>query len=61
LFFVRVIYSCRSGASDLPQIAALVGGLVSQEAIKLVTKQYIPLNGTCIFNGIRSSTSIVQG
>lgn len=53
--------SCRSGASDLPQIAALMGGLVAQEAIKLVTKQYVPLNGTCIFNGIRSTTSVVKG
>lgn len=53
--------SCRSGASDLPQIAALMGGLVAQEAIKLVTKQYVPLNGTCILNGIRSTTSVVKG
>lgn len=53
------ILSCRSGASDLPQIAALLGGLVAQESIKLITKQYIPLNGTSIFNGIRSTTGIV--
>ncbi|KAL8280567.1 hypothetical protein RQP46_006890 [Phenoliferia psychrophenolica] len=50
---------CRSGASDLPQIAALLGGLVAQESIKLITKQYIPLNGTVVFNGIRSTTGIV--
>ncbi|KAK4057494.1 hypothetical protein OIO90_001563 [Microbotryomycetes sp. JL221] len=51
---------CRAGASDLPQMAALLGGMVAQEAIKLITKQYVPLNGTCIFNGIRSTTSIIQ-
>lgn len=45
---------CRAGASDLPQIAALVGGLVGQEAIKMVTRQYVPLASTCIFNGIQS-------
>ncbi|KAM0750517.1 NEDD8-activating enzyme E1 regulatory subunit [Meredithblackwellia eburnea MCA 4105] len=50
---------CRSGASDLPQIAALLGGLVAQEAIKLVTKQYIPLNGTSIFNGIKSASGVI--
>jgi amyloid beta precursor protein binding protein 1 len=49
---------CRSGGTDLPQIAGLMGGLIAQEAIKLVTKQYVPLNGTCIFNGIRSTTSV---
>lgn len=53
--------SCRAGNSDLPQISALMGGLVSQEAIKLVTRQYVPLNATCIFNGIRSGTGIIKG
>ncbi|KAK4052714.1 hypothetical protein OIV83_002001 [Microbotryomycetes sp. JL201] len=52
---------CRAGAADLPQMAALLGGMVAQEAIKLITKQYVPLNGTCIVNGIRSTTSILQG
>lgn len=37
-----------------------MGGLVSQEVIKLITKQYIPLEGTCIFNGIRSTMSVVK-
>lgn len=54
-----LLHSCRSGASDLPQIAALMGGLVAQESIKLITKQYIPLNGTSVFNGIKSTTGIV--
>lgn len=53
--------SCRAGGSDLPQIAALLGGVVGQEAIKLVTKQYVPLNGTCVFDGIRSSMGVIQG
>ncbi|KAM0786806.1 hypothetical protein ACM66B_002238 [Microbotryomycetes sp. NB124-2] len=51
---------CRAGGSDLPQMAALLGGMVAQETIKLITKQYIPLNGTCVVNGIRSATSILQ-
>ncbi|KAI5478648.1 amyloid beta precursor protein binding protein 1 [Pseudohyphozyma bogoriensis] len=51
---------CRAGASDMPQIAALLGGLVAQEAIKLTTRQYIPLNSTCVFNGISSATGIVD-
>lgn len=51
---------CRAGSSDLPQIAALVGGLVSQEAIKLVTRQYVPLLATGVWNGVRASTGVIQ-
>ncbi|KAK4699471.1 hypothetical protein P7C70_g6789, partial [Phenoliferia sp. Uapishka_3] len=54
-----ILEICRCGASDLPQIAALMGGLVAQESIKLITRQYVPLNGTAVFNGIRSTTGIV--
>ncbi|EGG02509.1 uncharacterized protein MELLADRAFT_91342 [Melampsora larici-populina 98AG31] len=50
----------RAGGSELPQIAALIGGIVAQEAIKLISHQYIPLSGTCIFDGIKSSTSILH-
>lgn len=58
--FINVLHEiCRGGASDLPQIAALMGGLVAQEAIKLITRQYVPLNSTCVFNGIRSMTGII--
>ncbi|SCZ96749.1 BZ3500_MvSof-1268-A1-R1_Chr4-1g06682 [Microbotryum saponariae] len=51
---------CRAGGSDLPQIAALLGGMVAQEAIKIVTKQYGPLNGTCVLNGIASATGVIK-
>ena len=44
----------------MPQIAALMGGIVAQEAIKLTTRQYLALNGTCVFDGIKSRTSIVS-
>ncbi|GAA5865166.1 hypothetical protein JCM3774_002158 [Rhodotorula dairenensis] len=46
--------------STLPQTSALVGGLVAQEAIKLITKQYVPLGATCVWDGIRSGTGIVD-
>lgn len=51
-----VLVSTRAGGDDLPQMAALLGGIVAQEVIKITTKQYVPLNGTLIFDGI-SSTS----
>lgn len=46
--------SVRGGGADLPQIAAFLGGVVAQEAIKIITKQYVPLNGTWILDGMKS-------
>ncbi|GAA5948295.1 hypothetical protein JCM3765_001356 [Sporobolomyces pararoseus] len=52
---------CRSSHSTLPQTSALLGGLVAQESIKLITKQYVPLVGeTCIWDGITSMTGRVK-
>lgn len=48
---------CRYGASELHNIGAFLGGVVSQEAIKIITHQWVPLNGTFIFNGVQSTTS----
>ncbi len=54
------IYSCRGGFCTLPTTAAFLGGVVAQEAIKLVTSQYVPLNNTVIVDlikgGIRKYT-----
>ncbi|KAI8051621.1 hypothetical protein BDF22DRAFT_656479 [Syncephalis plumigaleata] len=47
---------CRYGHAELHNIAALMGGVTAQEVIKLVTHQYVPLNHTCIYNGIRGAT-----
>jgi amyloid beta precursor protein binding protein 1 len=42
----------RVGACEVHNIAALIGGIASQEIVKLLTKQYIPMNNTYVFNGI---------
>lgn len=42
----------RYGAGEIHNTSSLVGGIVSQETIKLLTSQYIPLNNTYIYNGI---------
>ena len=44
----------RYGGSELHNISALIGGIAAQEAVKLITKQYVPLNNTYLFNGIAS-------
>ncbi|KAK0552023.1 hypothetical protein OC845_001882 [Tilletia horrida] len=45
----------RSGRADLPSTAALLGGVGAQEVIKLVTRQYIPLDNLCIYDGIKGA------
>lgn len=50
----------RAGACQLPNIAAFVGGVASQEIIKLITQQYVPLNNCMVYNGITSTTSMME-
>jgi len=47
----------RAGMSEIHTVASLIGALVSQEILKLVTCQYTPMNNTCIFNGINTTTT----
>ena len=41
-------------------IAALTGGIVSQEVIKAVTEQYVPGDNTCVFDGVRSKSAVFK-
>ncbi|KAL5723622.1 NEDD8-activating enzyme E1 regulatory subunit axr1 [Ranunculus cassubicifolius] len=43
---------CRYGGAELHVVGAFIGGVVSQEVIKLLTKQFVPMLGTFVFNGI---------
>ncbi|KAI9826047.1 MAG: hypothetical protein M1832_000496 [Thelocarpon impressellum] len=47
----------RAGGGELHNTSALTGGMVAQEIIKAITKQYIPVDNTCLFDGIGSRTS----
>ncbi len=44
----------RFGNGQLHITAAFMGGIVSQEAVKVITRQYIPINNTYLYNGICS-------
>lgn len=48
---------CRYGGSELHSVAAFVGGIASQEVIKIITQQFVPLNNTFLYSGT-SSTSL---
>lgn len=60
MYFIFTYCSVRAGGSHLPCMAGIMGGIASQEVIKLLTKQYIPLNNTLIFNGIASSSAVFE-
>ncbi|KAJ4851232.1 NEDD8-activating enzyme E1 regulatory subunit axr1 [Turnera subulata] len=50
---------CRFGASELHAVAAFIGGIASQEVIKLITEQFVPMSGTFIFNGIDQKSQLL--
>ena len=50
----------RSPTAELPTTAALLGGFIAQEAIKLITRQYVPVDGVCVIDLISSSTGTIK-
>ncbi|BDD62267.1 hypothetical protein MPDQ_003629 [Monascus purpureus] len=50
----------RTDGGELHNISALTGGLVAQEALKVITRQYVPLDNTCIFDGVRSRSEMYK-
>ena len=50
----------RFGTAELHTVAAILGGIASQEVIKLVTRQRVPVNNTLVFNGILNRTFVVE-
>lgn len=50
----------RTEGGELHNISALTGGLVAQEALKVLTRQYVPLDNTCIFDGARSRSEMYR-
>jgi amyloid beta precursor protein binding protein 1 len=50
---------CRFGAAELHCVAAVMGGIASQEAIKLITHQFVPLPAPLVYNAMDSTTSLL--
>jgi amyloid beta precursor protein binding protein 1 len=48
----------RYSNSTLHNIGALLGGVAAQEAVKLITEQYTPLNHTFIFDGCHCRSQV---
>jgi amyloid beta precursor protein binding protein 1 len=51
---------CRYGAAELHSVAAFLGGAAAQEAIKIITHQFVPFNNTYIYNGITATSATFQ-
>jgi amyloid beta precursor protein binding protein 1 len=51
---------CRYGASEPHSIAALTGGIVAHETVKLITRHYIPVDNTFIVDGHTLSAQSFQ-
>ncbi|KAJ5584888.1 uncharacterized protein N7459_004688 [Penicillium hispanicum] len=50
----------RAEGGELHNISSLAGGLVAQEALKVLTRQYVPLDNTCVFDGARSRSEMYR-
>ncbi|KAJ5356947.1 Molybdenum cofactor biosynthesis MoeB [Penicillium concentricum] len=50
----------RAEGGELHNISSLTGGLVAQEALKVITRQYGPLDNTCVFDGARSKSEMYR-
>ncbi|KAM3961493.1 nedd8-activating enzyme E1 regulatory subunit APP-BP1 [Aphomia sociella] len=48
---------CRYGGAEIHTVSAVLGGCVAHEAIKIVTKQYKPVNNTFLYDGASTSTA----
>lgn len=50
----------RCEGSELHNTSSIAGGVIAQEAIKLLTRQYVPVDGVVIWDGIRAKTEILK-
>ncbi|TFJ83223.1 hypothetical protein NSK_005468 [Nannochloropsis salina CCMP1776] len=50
----------RYGATELHNIAAIMGGIGAQEAVKILTQQYVPVDNTFLYNGIASMGGVYR-
>lgn len=50
----------RAGGKELHNIASLMGGIVAQEIIKILTAQYVPVDNCCLFDGVTSKSSVLR-
>ena len=50
----------RFGGAELHCIGAVVGGIAAQEAIKLLTRQFVPVPGTLVYNAMACTSTVLR-
>lgn len=50
----------RAGGGELHNTSAATGGMVAQEIIKIITKQYVPVDNTCVYDAIGSRCQVIR-
>lgn len=58
--YVSALTSVRGAQSDLASTAGLVAGVVAQEIIKVLTVQYLPLDNTCVYDGVAQAIGSIR-
>lgn len=51
---------CRYGAAEPHTVASFLGGSAAQEAIKIITHQFVPFNNTFIYNAMSQTSATFQ-
>ena len=51
---------CRFGGAEVHCVAAILGGVAAQEAIKLLTRQFVPMAGLLVWNAMHSTSSVLR-
>lgn len=49
---------CRYGGAEIHSVSAFLGGCVGHEAVKIITKQYKPVNNTFIHDAASTNSSV---
>lgn len=49
---------CRYAGEETHVVGAILGGIASQEAVKLLTHQYVCINNTFVYNGVAGVGSV---
>ncbi|CAG9461668.1 unnamed protein product [Pedinophyceae sp. YPF-701] len=52
-----VVETVRFGAGEPHTVAALVGGIAAQEAIKVLTSQFVPVDGVVVYSGVTNTAA----
>ncbi|XP_053173485.1 NEDD8-activating enzyme E1 regulatory subunit [Scomber japonicus] len=51
---------CRYGAAEPHTVASFLGGSAAQEAIKIISHQFVPFNNTFIYNAMSQTSATLQ-